>query len=90
MQFQEEAAGIAQDGAQLISAPERSGRGTAILANRLYLRALVSKDCGHNGDVSPHKNDKKGKKKKKKKKERDEEMRARGKQRKEAGDSVDG
>lgn len=35
MQLEEEAAGIAQDGARLVAAPERSGARGAVLADRL-------------------------------------------------------
>lgn len=35
VKFEEEAAGIAEDGAGLIAAPERRGRGCAVLANGL-------------------------------------------------------
>jgi hypothetical protein len=50
MEFQEEATCIAEDGAQLVSAPQGGGRGAAILAHGLQLRAfLVSKRGSHLG-----------------------------------------
>jgi len=35
VQLEEEAAGVAQDGARLVTAPERRGAGGAVLADRL-------------------------------------------------------
>jgi hypothetical protein len=45
VEFEEETARIAEDGADFITAPERSRGGLAVLAYGLEL--LVSQGCGH-------------------------------------------
>lgn len=48
VEFEEQAAGIAEDGTEFISSPEGRSRGRAILADRLYVATIgVSQRCSH-------------------------------------------
>jgi hypothetical protein len=61
MELEEEAAGIAQHGADLVSPPQRSGGGGAILAGGLGDIAIrVSSHGGHDGGWRRRKNDEEG------------------------------
>ena len=51
MEFEEQAAGIAENGTDFISSPERSGRGGAVLAGRLCGFPVVSCHRRHVVDV---------------------------------------
>jgi hypothetical protein len=51
VEFEEQATGIAEDGADLVSSPERSGRGSTVLARRLCGFAIVSSHCRHVDEV---------------------------------------
>lgn len=61
MEFEEKTTGIAENGAEFISTPERRGRGTTILAHGLRLKViLVSQGSRHN-ENKPMKNKKRRK-----------------------------
>jgi hypothetical protein len=47
VEFEEQATGIAEHGANLVSSPEGSCRGSAVLARRLCGFAIVSSHCCH-------------------------------------------
>lgn len=48
MEFEEKTTGIAENGAEFVSTPERRGRGTTILAHGLRLKvSLVSQGSRH-------------------------------------------
>ncbi len=51
MEFEEQAAGIAENGTDFISSPERRGRGGAVLAGRLCGFPVVSCHGRHVVDV---------------------------------------
>lgn len=51
MEFEEQAAGIAENRTDFVSSPERSGRGGAVLAGRLCGFPVVSCHCRHVVDV---------------------------------------
>jgi hypothetical protein len=51
VEFEEQATGIAEHGANLVSSPEGSRRGSAVLARRLCGFAIVSSHCCHGSGV---------------------------------------